>query len=497
MNEGISLKHGTKYWTSTIAIILFVNLWRLPQLAIQYRGNIIYLYLFALITIGLPLSLYESKLGSKRNASVSEIFGKNNTKFELVGWWQNHIALYFGFFSAVIGAWGLSYLALSPSLGWGETPYLHFLDTLNLTTNPLDIEMIHLDMVPPLLIIWILSFAAIALKTKVLSRVTRIINPLLLGILLLCFTYALSTPNAEQSLREFFTIEWGMLLNGRLWVSAYGHVFLTLGICYGLHIFILRGSDENNFKKECINIVILNGIISITVASITFIMFNTLDHSNLIFVGNRIQGDAGFLFVVFSQMMNSVPLGNNILAVLFYISLSIVGLNYLVHTLNSYVVALHEKFEIPFFKVLTITSILGTLLSLLFVTNSGIYFLDISNHYLVVYGLVFVGMIEVVFMNSTTIYNKYFVQEDVLKNVNHRLGWGRILLSISCIILIISFISNIYCDITNYYQGYSKYVLLIFGLGLAQSPLTDTLFMIRKKGSEGYQKRLLKNYERL
>ena len=96
-----------------------------------------------------------------------------------------------------------------------------------------------MDIVPQiaiaLFIVWIAAIAVLAIGVdKGIGRVTMVFMPLLVIIFLIVVIQAVLLPGAEIGLDALFTPNWEALKNPTVWIAAYGQIFFSLSVGFGI-----------------------------------------------------------------------------------------------------------------------------------------------------------------------------------------------------------------------------------------------------------------------
>ncbi|MGN7046553.1 sodium-dependent transporter, partial [Neisseria sp. P0001.S010] len=60
--------------------------------------------------------------------------------------------------------------------------------------------------------------------------------PLLVVMFVIMVGIALTLPGAAKGLDALFTPDWSRLADPKVWVAAYGQIFFSLSICFGIMI---------------------------------------------------------------------------------------------------------------------------------------------------------------------------------------------------------------------------------------------------------------------
>ena len=71
--------------------------------------------------------------------------------------------------------------------------------------------------------------------------------PVLVVMFVALVVYSLFLPGAEKGLNALFTPDWSKLSNPSVWIAAYGQIFFSLSICFGIMItyasYLKKDSD--------------------------------------------------------------------------------------------------------------------------------------------------------------------------------------------------------------------------------------------------------------
>ena len=107
--------------------------------------------------------------------------------------------------------------------------FLHA-DTTSLTST---------NVVWPIAIVLALVWAAITAVMvlgvrKGTGLLSSIFVPLLIIMFIILVIRALFLPGAAEGLEAFFTPQWGALLDPQVWIAAYGQIFYSLAIAFGI-----------------------------------------------------------------------------------------------------------------------------------------------------------------------------------------------------------------------------------------------------------------------
>lgn len=485
-------------WGSRVGFILAAvgsavglgNIWRFPYTVASNGGGAFLLpYFIALITAGIPLLILEFGLGHKMRTSAPGVFAKLNKKWEVVGWWQTAIAFAITVYYVVIVAWAVSYVFHGWNLSWGaDAKAFFFGDYLGLTDSPLEFGGLQMNVVIPLLFIWVINtFVSLSGVKNGIEKANKVFMPLLIVSILIITIRGLSLPGALDGLNYLFTPDFSKIFDGRVWVAAYGQIFYSLSICFGI---MFAYSSYLPKKSDIVNNAFItalgNSSFSILSGIAVFSILGYMAQAQGVGVKEVADGGIGLAFIVFPKAISALPSGNGLFGTLFFISLVFAGLSSTISIIEATVSAVADKFAIGRKKALIICNSAGLLISLIFTSGAGLYILDIVDHYVNNYGVAVAGLIEAILIGW------FFNLESVRSYVNplsdFTIGkwWNVCIMIITPIILGVMTILNIIQDIQNPYEGYP--VAAQFLVGVIPIVLTVILALIftKIKGSKDF-----------
>lgn len=239
--------HGQ--WSSRLAFILAAsgsaiglgNIWKFPYLVGENGGGaFVLVYLLCVLAIGIPIMMAETMLGRRGRqspintmATLAEAAGANPL-WRYVGW----LGVLAGFlilsYYSVIAGWSMAYIV---KMAGG------FLDH----ANALDAQQtfINLKGSADIQIVWHTVFMAATLRivskgvSQGIERVTRVMMPGLLLMLIALDIYAAGTDGFAQGMAFMFNPDFGKL-TGESVLIAVGQAFFSLGL--GMGAIMVYGS---------------------------------------------------------------------------------------------------------------------------------------------------------------------------------------------------------------------------------------------------------------
>ncbi|MEK3937512.1 sodium-dependent transporter [Sporosarcina sp. FSL W7-1349] len=376
------------------------NIWRFPYVAYENGGGAFFIpYLFALLTAGIPILIMEFTMGHKyRGSAPLSFFRMSGKKAEWIGWWGIFVAFVISTYYAVIIAWAMKYTVYSFNLAWGsDTESFLFGNVLNLAETPGQAGGFVPGVLFPLLLVWIIAFIILFAGVKRgIELANRIFIPTLVVVFLLVVLRAVTLEGAALGLEAFFKPDLGKLMDPTVWVAAYGHIFFSLSIAFAIMItyssYLPKKSDITNnafitgFANSGFELLAGIGVF----AALGFMATQANEA-----VADVASAGVGLAFVVFPQIVNEMPGMNGLFGALFFLSLVLAGLTSLVSICETYIAGVADKFNISRKKSVFIGVGLSAVISLLFATRGGLFFLDAADYFINQFGVAAIGLVEV------------------------------------------------------------------------------------------------------
>ncbi|UAC47714.1 sodium-dependent transporter [Bacillus aquiflavi] len=448
------------------------NIWRFPAVAYENGGGAFFFpYLFALLTAGIPLLVMEFTLGHKYRGSAPLTMARMNKKVEWLGWWQVAISFVIATYYAVIIAWAISYARFSINLSWGkDTEGFLFNNYLKISDNPGNIGGLVPEVFIPLVIVWVIVLGVLIKGVKKgIEVANKIFIPALVILFLIIVIRAITLEGATQGLEAFFKPNWDQITNPEVWVAAYGQIFFSLSVAFAI---MITYSSYLPKKTDITNNAFITGFANSgfeLLAGIgVFAALGFMAVQQGVSVDEVVDGGVGLAFVIFPQIINTFPAFNELFGLLFFVCLVLAGLSSLISIVETFIAGVQDKFNISRTKSVLFGGGLAALVSVIYATKSGLYFLDAADYFINNFGVALAGLVEVVIV-------AWVLRE--LKNLqSHANGMSDIMLGawwrfsltiITPIVLGYMMVQNIITNIKEKYEGYSTSFLLYSGWGVA------------------------------
>jgi neurotransmitter:Na+ symporter, NSS family len=373
------------------------NIWRFPYVAYENGGGAFVLpYLVALLTAGIPFLLLDYAIGHRHRGSAPLSFARLRRATEGLGWWQVGICFVIAIYYAAVIAWALRYTFFSLDQAWGDDPEGFFFGEF-LQAGDVAVTA---DVVPgvlvPLAIVWLAVLLIMALGVQKGIGVTSLV---FIPVLVLAFAalvvQSLLLPGAAAGLDALFTPDWSALASAPVWAAAFGQIFFSLSIGFGIMITYASyvGRREDMIGSGLV-VGFANSSFELLAGIGVFAALGFMAQAGGVAVGEVASDGIGLAFIAFPTIISEAPAGA-FLGVLFFGSLVIAGITSLVSVIEVVISAVRDKLDTGRLTATLVVGVPAAVLSLvLFSTTSGIYVLDVVDHFVNQYGILVVALIS-------------------------------------------------------------------------------------------------------
>ncbi|MFI7889924.1 sodium-dependent transporter [Streptomyces sp. CACIS-1.16CA] len=448
------------------------NIWRFPAIAYDNGGGAFLLpYLIALLTAGIPLLIMEYAVGRKYRLSPPAALRRMARPAEAIGWWQVAISFVIATYYAVIIAWAVRYVGFSVGQQWGDDPEAFlFGDFLRAPDTPGFLDGFVPGVFWPLVCVWVVVLGILVFGIRRgIERANKVFIPLLFVLFATLVVRALTLDGAATGLDALFTPDWSELGNGSVWVAAYGQIFFSLSIGFGIMVtyasYLGRRADLTGSAMVA---GFANSSFEILAGIGVFATLGYLATASGVGVDEVAGAGIGLAFVAFPAVISEMPFGG-FFGILFFSSLVIAGLSSLISIVQVVVSAVQDRTGMRRrTAVLGVGGLVALVSVLLFPTESGIYLLDASDHFINQYGIALaalVGLIVIVWV----LRQLPALQANADATSAVRLGhWWRICLGvITPVVLGWMMVDSLRTEFEENYEGYSTGFLLSAGWSVA------------------------------
>ncbi|RYD02563.1 hypothetical protein N752_24860 [Desulforamulus aquiferis] len=355
---------------------------------------------------------------------------------------------------------------LRSNQAWGDNPSDFFFGTyLGLTGGPFELGGLQAGILIPLLLAWVVTFAALYSGVKGgIEKANKFFMPALFIIIIIIAIRGITLTGAADGLNYLFQPDFSKIWDYKIWTAAYGQIFFSLSVCFAI---MIAYSSYLPKKSDVVNNAFITGFMDVGFSLLAGLaVFGILGHmAHVQGVGVAEVGKAGvgLAFVTFPAAINTLGAFAPVLGVLFFLSLTFAGLSSLISINEAAIAAFMDKFSLSRKKAVSIYIAVAAICSLVFATGAGLYILDIVDHFINNFGIVFAGLIQVILVGW--FFNLKSIQEHVNAISDFSVGswWIVCIKFITPIILGYMAIMNLIGDLKAPYEGYPGDALFWMG----------------------------------
>lgn len=447
------------------------NIWRFPYVAYTNGGGAFIIpYLVALLSAGIPLLFFFYAIGHRFRAAPPLAFRRLHPKLEMLGWWQVLICFVIAIYYAVIIAWALSYFFYSFNLSWGDDPQAFFLKEYLQVSAEITVKAEYVPAVLwPLLAVWATCIGFLVLGVqKGIARMSTVFIPVLFVMFGFLVLQALLLPGASKGLDALFTPDWSKLTDSSIWIAAYGQIFFSLSVGFGIMLTYASYLKKNaNLTSSGLVVALANSSFEILAGIGVFAALGFIATQQGIAVQDVAKAGPSLAFIGFPTIISQAPFGQ-LLGVLFFTSLVFAGLTSLISILEVVISAVKDKLGFSRVHSTLIVGIPCALLSvLLFASTTGLNLLDIVDAFINSFGIVLATVVVIISLSVG--YQALPVLRNHLNAVSSfKVGrkWQLLAAGLTPIILGYTLIGSIQDRVVGGYGGMPNWFVGVFGWGL-------------------------------
>lgn len=375
------------------------NIWRFPYVAYENGGGAFLIpYLVALLTAGLPFLLLDYAIGHRHRGSAPLSFARLHPRAEMLGWWQVAICFLIAVYYAAVIAWALRYTFFSVDQSWGSDPEGFLFGDFLQAGDPGISSTVVVGVLVPLALVWLAVLAIMSLGVeKGIGRLSLFLIPVLVVAFVALVIRAVTLDGAAIGLDALFSPDWGSLGHAGVWAAAFGQIFFSLSIGFGIMItYSSYVGERSDMSGSGLVVGFANSGFELLAGIGVFAALGFMAQAQGVAVDEVAAQGLGLAFVVFPALISEAPAGA-VIGVLFFGSLVIAGLTSLVSVIEVVISAVRDKFEMGRRTASMAVGVPAALISLLlFSTTSGVYVLDIVDHFINQYGILLVAVASMV-----------------------------------------------------------------------------------------------------
>ncbi|GAA1489300.1 sodium-dependent transporter [Brachybacterium sacelli] len=447
------------------------NIWRFPSVAYENGGGAFILpYLIALLTAGIPLLFLDYAVGHRWRGSAPAAWRRFKRWTEFIGWWQVLVALIIALYYALILAWATNYTIFSLDQRWGDDAE-GFFNEYTQALGGADVT-ISFDVVPAVLIsmilVWLAVIVVMALGVqKGIAASSVVFIPLLVVMFVILVVRSLFLPGAIDGLEALFQPNWAALLNPSVWIAAYGQIFFSLSVAFGIMLtYASYLKKKTDLTGSGLVVGFANSSFEILCGIGVFSALGFMAQAQGLAIDEVVTDGVGLAFIAFPTIISEAPAGA-LIGVLFFGSLVLAGFTSLISIVEVVIAAFQDKFglaRIP--ATLGVCIPLAVVSTVLFSTTMGLPLLDVLDKWANEYGIVAVALVSTIVV-TYLVWGLPTLRDHLNYKGTFRIGW----LWMLCVAVIAPLVLGVslFFSTTDLltsgttYMGYPGWFVLVFG----------------------------------
>ncbi len=449
------------------------NIWRFPYVAYENGGGAFVIpYLVALLTAGIPFLFLDYALGHKFRGSAPLSFARLRRGAEGLGWWQVGICFLIAVYYAAVLAWAVRYTFFSVDQAWGDNPGDFFSGEFLQLSDPGVTFTPVAGVLVPMLVVWAVVIGVLALGVqKGIGSTAVVFIPILVLTFGALVVRSLFLPGAGAGLDALFTPDWGALAEASVWGAAFGQIFFSLSIGFGIMItYASYVRHDTDMPGAGLVVGFANSGFELLAGIGVFAALGFMAQADGVAVSDVAVDGVGLAFIAFPAIISQAPAGA-VIGVLFFGSLVIAGLTSLVSVCEVVISAVRDKWDLTRVGATVAVTVPMAVLSLVFLsTTSGLHVLDIVDHFLNQFGILLVAVVSMIVV-AWGLRALPMLAAHLNDGGSVHVGtWWRVLVGVVAPVGLIYVLADSFVtDLKTPYGAYPGWMLAVFGWGAAAS----------------------------
>lgn len=333
------------------------NVWRFPTMTGENGGAaFLLIYIICVIALGIPCMLSEFIIGRRAQANAARAYSAlaNGTPWRFIGYFGVFTGFLIVSYYSVVSGWCLQYVTASvgDGLSGDAKSVADYFDAF--VKNP---------WMP---VAWLVVFFGISHFVvsrgveKGIERASKLMMPLLFLLLVIIAVASCMLPGAAQGVKFLFSPDFSKVDSG-VFLGALGQAFYSLSLGMGcLCTYASYFKRDTHLVKSATQIVAIDTLIAIMAGLMIF--------PAVFSVGGDVGAGPSLVFItlpnVFNEAFAGVPLVGHVMALLFYLLLSVAALTSLISLHEVCTAFIHEEFHQSRQKAATIVTVVGSILGI-------------------------------------------------------------------------------------------------------------------------------------
>ncbi len=266
-----------------------------------------------------------------------------------------------------------------------------------------------------------------------------------------------------------------------MWAAAFGQIFFSLSVGFGIMITYSSYVDrKTDMSGSALVVGLSNSGFELLAGIGVFAALGFMAQASGVAVEDVAADGLGLAFVAFPAIINEAPAGA-LIGVLFFGSLVFAGVTSLVSVIEVVISAVRDKFELSRIGATIAVGAPAAVVSLVFFsTTSGLYVLDILDHFINRYGILLVAVASMVVL-AWVARALPSLAEHMNAIGSFRLGrwWIVLIAAITPLGLTFVLVREFADDIRTPYGDYPGWMLGVFGWGAAAAVIVLAVLAAR------------------
>ena len=331
------------------------NVWRFPTMTGENGGAaFILVYIICVLLLGIPCMLNEFIIGRHAQANTARAYAKlaNGTPWRFIGYFGVFTGFLISGYYCVVSGWCLQYVyaSIAGELDGNPAYVQQYFD--DFSSNPWK------PIVWLVLFFLITHFVIVRGVEKGIEKASKLMMPLLFMLLIIIAVASCLLPNAGKGISFLFSPDFSKV-DSNVLLSALGQAFYSLSLGMGcLCTYASYFSRNTHLTKSAVQIVSIDTLIAILAGLMIF--------PAVFSVGGDVGAGPSLVFItlpnVFNQAFSAMPLVGHLIALLFYLLLSVAALTSLISLHEVSTAFFHEELNISRSNGATIVTVLCSLI---------------------------------------------------------------------------------------------------------------------------------------
>ncbi|WP_181272767.1 sodium-dependent transporter [Brevibacterium oceani] len=446
------------------------NIWRFPYVTYDNGGGAFIIpYLVALLTAGIPLLFFDYAMGHRSRGSAPLSFRMASKVAEPIGWFQTGVAFVIGIYYAAIIGWAGCYMFFSLNQAWGDDATTFFTgEFLKLSDPGISMEFVP-GVLIPVILVWVITIGILLMGVQNgIAGFSKIFIPLLVVLFLALVIRALFLPGAAEGLNALFTPDFGALTDPTVWIAAYGQIFFSLSIAFGIMItYASYLKKKTNLTGSGLVVGFSNSAFEILAGIGVFAALGFMAAAQGTQVSEVADSGIGLAFMAFPTLISEMP-GGGLFGFAFFACLVFAGLTSLISIVQVPIQALRDKFRLGNkTSTVLVGGAMAVISILLMPTVTGLYVLDTVDAWANNIGIVGAAVVALIVVGWFA--RKLPVLRDHLNAISSfKVGWFWMIIlgGVTALVLAYMLITQIITYTTEGYEDYPTLLTGVMGWGM-------------------------------